>query len=87
MADFYLRKTKDERDACLETEEREVAAWEARCTHTNNEVRGFAFWVQDMNPSEDSWLKPALKGVLLERTTLRASPPRRGSGTETVELG
>lgn len=69
MADFYLRKTTDERDACLETEEREGAALEDRCSYTNNEVRGCALWVQDVNwpKSEESWPKPTLKGVLAKR--------------------
>lgn len=54
---------------------------------TGNQVRGCAFWVQDVNPSEESWPKPTSKGVWPKRTTLRVSAPERGSGARNSGTG
>lgn len=58
-----------------------MAVLGVRCTYTNNEVRGCAFWARGVDPSEESWPTPTLKGVLLKRTSLRVRPPERGSET------
>jgi hypothetical protein len=45
---FYLPRTKDKRDACLETERRGICnSW---YTSVSNEVRVTASWVQDVDP-------------------------------------
>lgn len=87
VSDFYLWKTKDESDACLETEERAVAVLEVKCTYTNDQESGCTFWTQDIGPSEESWPKPTLKGVLTEKTTLWVSPPERGSEARNNGIG
>lgn len=45
VSNFHLPRIKGESDVGLETEIREVAAPEARCTAINNEVRVSTFWV------------------------------------------
>lgn len=55
VSNFHLPRIKGESDVGLETEIREVAAPEARCTSINNEVSVYFLGIRCVDPLVKSW--------------------------------